>query len=52
VNIRQPVDLGAEEVERWDDLESRIRPHADHVIRERRHLVASAPERPEGRPGA
>jgi len=41
-----------EEDERWDDLESRVRLHADHVIREIERLVASAPGRPEGRPGA
>ena len=34
------IYLGDED-ERWDDLESRVRPHADHVVREIGRLVAA-----------
>ena len=29
-----------EQDERWDDLESRVRPHVDHVVREVERLAA------------
>jgi predicted nucleotidyltransferase len=35
------VYLGSDE-DRWDDLESRVRPHADHVLREIRRLAGGA----------
>jgi len=42
------------EDERWDDLESRVRPHVDLVVREIERLVAGGPRhpRPPGPPGS
>ena len=42
------------EDERWDDLESRVRPHVDFVVREIERLIVGGPRnpRPPGPPGS